>query len=95
MQLYRWLWQPKEEVCHGNKWAGAEEDKTALCNCTGFIFLAVFVTVKTSCSFNCYSHDSRFCIKYLIKYVCLAGLKYFGKHAFNYKQVSTDKGTGE
>lgn len=37
-----------EEVWHGNKWAGAEKDRTTLCSCTGFVFLAVFVTVKTS-----------------------------------------------
>lgn len=88
VQLYTWLCQPKEEIWLGNKWAGAEEDRTALCSCTGLVFLGVFVTVKTSCSFNCYPHDSCFCIKYLIKYICLAGPKYFGKYAFSYKQVS-------
>lgn len=80
---------PRHAVWHGNKWAGAE-DRTALCSCTVFVFLAVFVTVKISCSFNCYSRNSHFCIKYWLKYICLAGLKYFGKHTFNYKQVSTD-----
>ena len=64
MQLYRCLCQSAERVWRGSKRPGAEEDGAVLCSCTGFVFLAVFVTVKTSCSFNCHSHDTYFCVKY-------------------------------
>lgn len=46
-----------------DRWAEGEEDRTHRCSCRGFLFLAAFVTVKTSCSLNYCSHGSHFCVK--------------------------------